>query len=522
MSVIKNHGEKLVFGIILLSCAAFIAYNYTQNCEPDSLRQLDTNRQKIQNKLSTPEVTAQYAFSSEEAGKLAKFRERFKQNLDRPTVATVNLPQNVVYPRPMRPSADPATKPGEIPVVHTVAVLGDLTEVAARGDHGCIFISYKLPKNMKHIEVVRVEVYRGDAADKINTQTPYSIIEYGTEEPVALTEEVIAPTVVRTERIEPNTETMSSGERWRREKPVNPPVEKDKEKDVQKPLELPAELAGMQVHPDVGVDPKKPYYYQLRLVGRMLVAPGTRQEEKAPVSMKPSKILVYDAPKDAINIVAKNANNKLLFISPLSKVVKATSPANYEIRLSGTDESAGPIPPLGTPDHLLRDYTNYKGNFVVRVWVKDAQKWEELSLQVGINEKIKGTISYKPANSREHKPYDFDSGYVMLEIKKVSVPTMISRRVPKLDATGTHVSSNGIAEFITIEELGHSTVNAVAVLKDTLTDKIEEYSQSPDYLRRAKDIALIRAMATQQEAERKADMARKKVKPQTTRPSPRP
>ena len=53
------------------------------------------------------------------------------------------------------------------------AVLGELTEIKTHGDHGRVLITYKFPANMKYMDVIRVEIFRGAEANKIDTQTPY-------------------------------------------------------------------------------------------------------------------------------------------------------------------------------------------------------------------------------------------------------------------------------------------------------------------------------------------------------------
>lgn len=512
MSATKSHGEKIMFVVVLLLCLAFIGYNSFQG-EPPIFGDLGRYLQTITSTLSKNEATPKYAYATEETKKLDTIQARWNRNFDRGANISIQIPPRVVYPKPSRPLVDLETKPGEIPVVHEVASLGQLLEVKARGDHGRVFITFRLPQDMKLMDPLRVEIFRGEAADKVDiSRPPYEVIEYAPEDisAVLLDETSTTPPAVR-ERTTPETPgTMSSGERASREGRDAPPVREPAGDKDKKPIDLPPDCVGLRLYPDTHVDAKKAYFYQLRLVGRMHFPPGFVKEEKDAAG-KVLKKIVYDPPKDATNIHPKKGDSKQLFASAFSKVVDATPPADFELRLSAIDETGGKVPPSGTPDWQLRDFTGYKGIFAVRVWVKDAQEWYEKFVQAGQDEKLKGSLTFKSAdNPRERKNYDFDTGYVLVEIKEVEVVREVTKTVPKLDANGNPITDKDGPVMEEKKEQQRST-NQVAILKDTNTGKLEEFPKSMDYPRRDKYLEDIRKMAARNSALLKAEQDRIKA-----------
>jgi len=511
MSALKNHAEKIVFAGALVASAIFIGVELTQS-EPEVFAQLDKHKQAIASALSQDQVTAKYPYSVEAALKLSAYKEGVTRNLQRSDKDFPSTSPFVVYPRPTRPSIDPSSIPLKEDELTSIeeAKLGQIGKVAARGDHGCIFLTYSMPADMKNIDPVRVEIFRGETADKIDLKAPYAVVDYNPEEPIVIDETPAAAT--------PNapagTENMSSAERRKLLLGGKEPVKEEKKDDSKdsKKVDIPAEYANVEVFPDRRVDPKRPYFYQFRLVGRMQMAPTSFKEIKDNTG-KLTKKIVYTGPKDGAKIDAKQGDPKKIFLyaAPLTSAVSATPPTNFEIRLSGSEESGGQIPPLGTPDYKLRDFTGYKAVFAVRVWVKEAQEWKDITIQAGQDEKLKGILTYKTADTKESKSFEFDTGYTLKELQWREEAKKIVEKIAVLDADGKPVMENNKMKFEEKTREGEKYRNEVAILKDNITGKMEEFPKRSDFGLRDKAVEWYRKLAEESEVQRKKDQELRKV-----------
>lgn len=514
MSAVKEHVEKIVFVVVLLAALGFLAMTFN-TAEPPNFAELEANQQKIEAELNTGMPSAKYGYSKEAAEKVAKIKDQALKNLNRADADIAEGPQFAFYPQPMRPAYADDTKPHteDQLTTHVTAVLSDLTEISARGDYGSIFITYRLPQDMKLMEAVRVEIFRGESETKIDLKSPYAVVEHAAEEQVH-DEKVI-------EEKPKEVETVKKTEPTRRRR-EDEPVETSGPKDREKKVELPAEFAGIQVHKDTRVDGKKPYYYQLRLVGKVTVSLDKPAEEKTPHGVKKT---YFHGPKEGVPVLTKSGKANLLFATPMSKVITATPPSNFEIRLAGSLEEDGKIAPPGTAEYRLKDYTGYKGRFEVRAWVKDAQEFKDDTIEVGPGERLKGSLEYRSADTKEKLTYEFDTGYTLVEMSYGEQTQKFIERKPVVDSNGNPIMQNGVMKVEEIEREGEKFYKMRALLKDNLTGKTHEVWQGHDPSKREKLVEYLRRAALDQQADReerkrKQDELREKIKKNNAQPAP--
>jgi len=504
MNVLKNHVEKIIFGVVVIACALF-AYSTWQGSESDitEMAGLEENRDKISRQLAKEQVTANYAYGPAAAEKV-KYREAFDANLERGTrKVEEEIPPYVAYPTLPRPYVDPTGKPDD-PTKLTqedYAEVPPLGEVKAEGDHGRVFVTFRLPKKMKYMEAVRVEIFRGEDAKKIDLSKPYGAVELGPEENSAAAtgaggqQEKEAGTAV-----EKATDEGEGGRRRReRREAESKEAPKGREKKEKAPEEIPAEFADLKVFSDTRAEPKKTYYYQVRLIARMSVAVGRRFENRDAAG-KLLHVLVVHAPRNPQTVPGAKSGT-ILYTTPLSEVASATTPDNFQIRLSGY---SGKIDPLGTPEY--KRSKDYKGRFAVRVWVTEAQAWKEQTLDIAPDEPLKGTLNYKPAGSDENKAYPFDSGYRLVEVKEVETVRETEVEEPQIGPDGNPVMDPDTKKPIMVKRVkkGDPIINEVAVLENVQDKKLEEFPKRADFEARKKSLETIIKLAARQQAERKA------------------
>ena len=92
-----------------------------------------------------------------------------------------------------------------------------------------------------------------------------------------------------------------------------------------------------------------------------------------------------------------------MFATPLTGVFEGTPLTDYEIRYAGADESKGKVPPPGTPEWEEDSYGGYRGQFDVRVWVREAKEFKSKIIFAAKEEPIKGDIFYKSADTKQDK-----------------------------------------------------------------------------------------------------------------------
>ena len=502
MSALQTHAPKIVVAVVAAGCAVLGIMEYSSaQARPQQFVGLNDDVNKLKAAMMSKRVSDNWKYGGEAANKL-KYAELQGTIIERAgKSAEGELPARLAYQMPARPVVDSSGRPKDQSELtqHQSAEMGEITGVTAEGDHGRVIVAFKLPQKMKYLEPVRAEIFKGLAPDKIETSAPYATVEFGPEVAVAAEEAATPATSERT--AEPATESSGAARRRAaaernqddRKAPKREPVKKAAE-------EIPAEFADVKVFSDTRVDPKRTYYYKLRLVCRMTVQPERAIETKDSNGIV-SRITIVHAPKDAQTVQGKSGSN-VLYATKLTDHVSATPPSNFEIRLAGT---SGKIDPEGTPD--FKRSKEYKGTFALRVWVIDAQEWHNKTIESSPDEKLKGTILYKDATTKENKSYDFDAGYKLVEIKEVMVTPEIVENVVKVDAEGNMVMDPKTKQPVKeeVRRKGQPIPNQVAILEDVATGKLEEFPKRADFAARKKSLEYYNRILEEQEKHRKIE-----------------
>ena len=487
--ILVKHGGKIVFGVTLVACGAIVG-SYLSQPDPQEFSQLGTDKDTLKHALEAKVVTSNYHYSAENV----KYAQHFKDNAGRLERVQDQVVAYAVYPKPLKPTIDPDTKPKNAAELTTSVDLAvkDLGDVSAVPDHGVIYVKYKIPAmDKKLMDVVRVEIFRGLKEDKVDTKAPYVTLDYNPEDfslDAVPADEPETKEVKVDDKKEDAEKSSGSLRRQAHEAPA--PVATATVKPAAKAEDVPAEMANVKVYPDTKVQPKSTYYYKVRMIARLNVEPEKAVVDAVGQDGKPTHYTVYHAPKNVESVApAKAGTTAALYATPISSVVSATAPTEYEFRMAGTD---GEISQLGTPVHLINE--NYKGIFVCRVWVSEAQEWREANITVPKGESLQGD-----AISGSKKPfhYPFDTKYELEEIKwKPATHEQTTKEVETNDKGEEIIDPNTNKPKIrTVTKTVDSVPVKVAMLKELTTGKLEECEQSNDFKRKEKGLEIIKALA---------------------------
>jgi hypothetical protein len=162
----------------------------------------------------------------------------------------------------------------------------------------------------------------------------------------------------------------------------------------------------------------------------------------------------------------------MLYASALTKVVKEASLTDFQIRYSGSE---GVVIPLDKADWQEDDYNDYRGQFEVKVWIKDLLETRKTIIWAAKSAPIKGDIHYRADN--KDKKFAFDSHYVLVKIKKERKTRDVKRtNVPVLNEKGEPVLDEDGKPKLEDRTETEEYVDEVAYLKYLPNDKIEEFS----------------------------------------------
>lgn len=505
MRALRDHGEKVVLALVVVVCAVFAYFEYVAcEAEPAELADLKGYREKIGRALSTGQPSEKYAYGPAELEKL-KYKETQDANLERATKKPeADIPSYVAYPLPARPYVDPNTRPlrDDELTKHDYAELLPLSDVKAEGDHGRVFVTFKPPKRLKYMDVVRVEVFRGPAADKIELAKPYGIVEFGPEEPPEGEKPGAAGAATAAEPAGAETAPDASGSSRRRASrgTLEAETPRGREREAKKTEEIPPEYADVKVFSDTHVEAKQTYHYQARMIARMTVPEGKRQEVKNAAGAV-TKIIVAHMPNKNATPVSAAKPGAILFATPLTEVVSATTPASFQVRLAGT---SGKIDPPGTPDY--KRTKDYKASFSVNVWVTEAQAWHMKTIEVAPDEKLKGTITYKAPDAEEAKTYDFDAGYRLVELKWGETTREIEVEEQELDKDGNPMvdPKTHRPKKVKVKKQTEPIPTEVAVLENVVEKRFEEFPKRADFEGRKASLRFYAKLAAEQEARMKS------------------
>jgi len=390
MNVLKNNVEKIVFAAVVIGCVLFAMAQLREN--DDVMKKADEDREKIEKAKKAKVVSPNYEFSEAKRNANLNFPEIFTGNQQRSAQPVRgDIPGWVAYPQPERPLGEQKLP---VPVEEFFAEMAGISEFKVMAEQGRNIVAFKKPeaKSFKFMELVRVEIYRGKSADKMEK---IETVSYAPEEGAAPAPEApkeapkAAPEVGR----RPRTGAPAAGGRNAPPVPVNP-------------------LAGFTVVIDTNIEQKVKYFYKAVPIARMTRLPDVQEIKKNPLG-DPEKILIYRGPKDAAPTPPTSVDAKVaLFKGAATDTKDVLTPSNFQIRLAGT---TGTLSPPGTQENRMS--RDYKGNFEVKVWVPEASAFKEITMQAAPGENLKGQLSYKTADGKDTKVVDFDSGYQLVEIK---------------------------------------------------------------------------------------------------------
>jgi RNA polymerase sigma factor (sigma-70 family) len=122
------------------------------------------------------------------------------------------------------------------------------------------------------------------------------------------------------------------------------------------------------------------------------------------------------------------------------------SPPGFNIRMAGSDEAGGKIPPPGTPDDQRDNFKGYKAIVAVRVWVEELKNWQSLVIEAGPGDPLLGTLSYA-VDSGDNRSAGFDTGYTLKDLRWKEVVLSDGRKVNVEVATVRDNSTGRLEEF---------------------------------------------------------------------------
>jgi hypothetical protein len=283
---IVNHGEKVLCAVIVAVCIYTIV-DAVRVPENEIVTKINDAKGKIQEALGKNPVGPDFRYHESK-------RERFAGNLAEHLKRADDVPQEgapayAFYPQPDKPEI--VAKAAPPPRATEPAVLTALTSFTAKAEHGKVVLASRVPKppaGLKHFVPVRIEVFRGAAADKADEKV--GAVELAAEvegealepkagakaeEPGKLEAEGTTARSARAAEGKPEPAKRSPrGKSSRTAKPVEPTLD----------------------YEDYEVAPKTAYFYRARLVARL---EKLGPENTAVVDGKPVEIVV---PADLLKI----------------------------------------------------------------------------------------------------------------------------------------------------------------------------------------------------------------------------
>lgn len=479
MEKLKKHGPILMFIVVLGLCAGLIYLNYDKPEEMLSETKFDQSVKTVSAKLSSKDVEPDYAFAEAKKDELKKMPEIVDKNVSRLTRTTdVPVGVYVAYPQPMRPRSDKVEEAAQ-PVQKFGSNPGLAKDkIKTHPDQGAIYVEFRLPQfdpKETLTELVRVQVFRGTEANKIDTTKPFGVIELGPEEPpppppAGTAVPAPAPDTGRAR----GTPTPGTGRR--------PPPR----------VEVPKDLRAFR---DTDVQQLTTYYYQLRLIVRFTGTEG----KFVPALDKEGKIIpgnpgytLHTPDRDPVlgknytPVPSSSGAPIPLYAMPLTDPVSATTPFNFTIRLEGVvGDPPKPGQPRDPASPLIRTYA---ARFEIGVWRPDMDKWTADHIQVkegdmlgetedADGKKVMRKFRYTVKGTTEKRDYEYakDLGYKFIEI--VQKPDPDSRIAGQL--------------------------TDVAILENQRTKKSEEFVKQSSPKARAEILTLIDTwMANEAEAKK--------------------
>lgn len=458
MNALKNNIEKIVFGLVAVLCALF-AYSQIPPAD-DVMKKAENDLETIERTLKAKQVSPNYTYHQSKQDEKLNFLELFTGNQQRATQAVrSDISGWVAYPQPERPLGEQKLP---VPVEEFFAEMAGIVDFKVIGEQGRNIIAFKKPTGFKFMELVRVEVYRGKSADKMEK---IDTVSYAPEEGAA-------------PAVEAPKEAPKAPEAGRRPRSGAPAGGRNAPPVVVNPF------AGMSVVIDANIEQKSKYFYKAVPIARMTKLPDVQEVKKNALG-DPEKILIYRAPKDAAPTPPTSVDAKVaLFKGAGTDTKEILTPSNFQIRLAG---SSGTLSPPGTPEgRVSRDY---QGSFEVKVWVPEASAFKEITMLAGPGQPLKGQLNYKTADGKETKVVDFDTGYQLVEIKWGT-------------RGGEEVLPDGS------KKTGPIIPNEVAVLMDNKTKKTEDFPKRSEFERKSDNLKYYEALDKERREQEKVNQER--------------
>ena len=263
MSFMKKHWAPLCLGAGVLVCGSIVLERWFEP-EPASFSLVESDTAKIRGAFTNP-VSPQYPYSQSPDVRLHLAHA--------PTpVENLQVPANLMYPRPIRPSIDPGTRPIPANVTILQAALPAPVSTRSSSDHGRVCIEFQAPA--AQMCSVRAEIFRGSSANSMDLDHPYGSIEIP---------------------------AGAAGDAWLK-------------------------------FIDMRVEPKKSYFYRIRLTA---AAPAETSRMEKDESGKIVRELRW-MPPVGTTVRGKAPNGAAVYASEFSPAQAVDSPSNFEVRFSGT------------------------------------------------------------------------------------------------------------------------------------------------------------------------------------------
>jgi len=426
MNFLKRWAPVMMFLLVVGLCVGFVLMNFADpKSEPEVVKALE-NKTTVEKALTAGKVSPNYIASPEQAARI-NFVETLSKNIERvkQRLPETEMGVNISYPQPVRPKSEPPPKIMDKNDIVAKMPLLDDSKFKAEEARGKIYVKCELPStdNNAYLEMepVRFEIFRGLSKDKIDTKTPWGIIEVGLENPPAPKAGVIVKE--NPQPAPPPAETLSSRGQAKRN-----PTTTDAPKGKDKPApEIPLPQYERAFRDTKDIAQLTEYFYQVRLVARYTNVDGFKEIKKA--DNGENQEFTHHKPMDKnLTEIPPTNPGTVLFATPLTKPFSAKTPTNFQLRVVGVFGNVPGIDRVRNPEK--HDDKSYNVTFEVYAWINDLQQWKEITIEnVHEGEMLSGVAKYQVKG--EAKEYDFtkDLAYKLFEVNTELIETFVKGKL---------------------------------------------------------------------------------------------
>lgn len=439
--ILRQHAGRFLFAAVFIASAATIANKLSRSDEPD----FETARKSIQtidDVIGGRRPVANYRYAPQGLN----YEPTFALNQNRTRLEVQSALKRVAYPSPSKPQIDPKTLPTPADERHIELFASPAIETAVKPVQGRLLVGIKVPENTwidlaveksdasgkklvvfektPAASIVAAEIFRGAAADAIDTKVPYETMDL-----LPLQSANVSP-----------------------------------------------EFSNMRVFEDSHVEPQTTYFYKVRLLTRIGVPLDEFIVEKDPKNPeKTFRKTIFQISKDAqIGSLPQPGAKATLIASALSGVVSATAPAEYKFRFAGMN---GEFSAPDTEPHLFRQ--DYAARFDTKVWVSATQEWRSMVLELVKGQALKGRVR----GTKKPQMYEFDAHRQLEEVVWRTETTTKDIEDYAKDSDGLMIKDpNDDSKFVRVTKTVQieSPPFKVAIVKDLVSGKLEEYREGHD------------------------------------------